>query len=460
MALVARLIPSVTGNDPRCEPFKPTNASARKEKILQATTHSSMVGILAQMAWLADYSHEIFSGLNDEARSTYTRMTNLSQQLSNIESAIPRIEKMVEQKPLQSFFNNPRAEFSLPLVSDAQVFTADSQSKSIKQLYAQSKPPPPLHKMDKYMDEGKKCLEMYTNPKFFLDEWIAEQMKIRQAAKEARRKRREEGKLKAAADPKSRTQLGAAQPKKIVKTVFNPVTGEKMYVTEDSKAPASPNPGLASTMNQVSRQPSATRISTPSMPSTKFDDAPALPTDEFMPPPPPPMQETPRSMPSAPKMATPEIPRPAVQMPPSPQQPVYHTPTPAAPPPAPSFTAAPAPPPPPQFAEPPPPPMGGPMPTSSVKSGPSANFLDQLQGGVSLKPAAPSQAPKPADGRSNLMEGIRKGIALKSAEERKLAPSEPSSQPSSVAAILSLRIAFAGSDDDSSDEEEDEEWAV
>jgi hypothetical protein len=33
------------------------------------------------------------------------------------------------------------------------------------------------------MDEGKKCLESYTNPRYFLDEWIAEQLKQRAAAK-------------------------------------------------------------------------------------------------------------------------------------------------------------------------------------------------------------------------------------------------------------------------------------
>lgn len=30
------------------------------------------------------------------------------------------------------------------------------------------------------MDDGKKCLELYTNPRFFLDTWIEEQMKQRQ----------------------------------------------------------------------------------------------------------------------------------------------------------------------------------------------------------------------------------------------------------------------------------------
>ena len=65
-------------------------------------------------------------------------------------------------------------------------------------------------------------MELYTNPKFFLDEWIAEQLKQRQAAKEERRKRREERKARKTDEPKGRT-LGAAQPAKLQKAVFDPM---------------------------------------------------------------------------------------------------------------------------------------------------------------------------------------------------------------------------------------------
>jgi len=79
--------------------------------------------------------------------------------------------------------------------------------------------------------EGKKCLELYTNPKFFLDEWIAEQIKQQQqTVKEERRKRRADKAKQGQDEPKACNQLGAAQPKRLVKDVFDPVTGQKMSV--------------------------------------------------------------------------------------------------------------------------------------------------------------------------------------------------------------------------------------
>ncbi len=41
------------------------------------------------------------------------------------------------------------------------------------------------------MEDGQKCLKLYTNPEFFIDEWIAEQKRQQDEAKQKRRERRE-----------------------------------------------------------------------------------------------------------------------------------------------------------------------------------------------------------------------------------------------------------------------------
>jgi len=73
--------------------------------------------------------------------------------------------------------------------------------------------------------------------------------------------------------------------------------------------------------------------------------------------------------------------------------------------------------------------------------------------------AAAAASEKPVDTRSSLLENIRAGINLKSAGERKPtdAPAKKESAPSSVAEILSRRIAIAGSDSDD-DMGDDDEW--
>ena len=37
--------------------------------------------------------------------------------------------------------------------------------------------------MNPFMDDGKDALKQYTNPSFFLDEWIQEQLRQREEAK-------------------------------------------------------------------------------------------------------------------------------------------------------------------------------------------------------------------------------------------------------------------------------------
>ncbi len=43
------------------------------------------------------------------------------------------------------------------------------------ELYDGAIPPPDLSPLDPYREDGKPCLKEYTNPSFFVEEWIAEQ---------------------------------------------------------------------------------------------------------------------------------------------------------------------------------------------------------------------------------------------------------------------------------------------
>lgn len=73
------------------------------------------------------------------------------------------------------------------------------------------------------MEDGKKALELYTNPNFFLLEWIEEQKKIREAAKAERKKRREERKARRAAEQASGKDktLGPKKPRQIKRVIYD-----------------------------------------------------------------------------------------------------------------------------------------------------------------------------------------------------------------------------------------------
>jgi len=435
-----------------------------------------MVGLLSQLSMLAVHSHDLFLNLTQEVTQVYQRTVKLSARVVVAEKNISIVEKMCSQMTVESFLGHGRVEFSLPPGANAQLFTAETLPATIQQRYGESFPPPPLHRMDPYMDEGKKCLELYTNPKFFLDEWIAEQIKQRQAAKEERKKRREERKVRKANEPKNRSQLGTAQPAKLQKVVYDPVTGEKIVTSSRSSEDVRNSPlqstlkSTPSSSNLVGRGASASNFFVPPPPSSSsFDELPPPPPDEFFAPPPPPpdgFDVAPPPPPDDRETPPPPTAPPAFQINPQIKQtPILvqsrgERPSPA------KETSASSPPPPPPLprdnipaapprevpsAPPPPSPNFG---SPRFTPAPSGNLLNELQN-KSLKPMQPAP-PKTVDARSTLLEGIKTGIALRSAKERQLvqAPTKEG-PPASVAEILSRRIAIQGSD---SEDEEDGGW--
>lgn len=64
------------------------------------------------------------------------------------------------------------------------------------------------------MEDGQKCLKLYTNPEFFIEQWIAEQKRLQEEAKIRRRERRE-ARLKRRQEKGE--QGGAAQKKVVTK---------------------------------------------------------------------------------------------------------------------------------------------------------------------------------------------------------------------------------------------------
>jgi hypothetical protein len=195
MVLIERYIPAIQNleNEPGNFPYKfNPSPNIKVEMILEQEVHNSMIGILTQLSWLASYAGDLFKNILENSTKTFNRINTLTSKFQSIKELVPTIEKTFETTPLDIFTSNKRSEFTSNTLADACLFTNDSLPKPLFTIYKEKcSPPPALSKMDPYMDDGKKCLELYTNPRFFLDTWIEEQMKQRQQAKEERRKRRE-----------------------------------------------------------------------------------------------------------------------------------------------------------------------------------------------------------------------------------------------------------------------------
>jgi len=429
--------------------------SIKREQVLEYSAQNSMVGLLTQLSLLSSYSTSLFSELVKEASSTFQRLVKIKQQVTVLQTKLPSLEQSLSTVSIENFLQNPRSEVSLQQQADACLFVPETRPFVIQNTYeTRCAKPPALQKMDPFMDDNKKCLELYTNPRFFLDEWIQEQNKQRAAAREERRRKKEERRARREKEGSASrgNQLGPAKPKKMTRVIYDKNTGEKIAVKEEESVssietvssslvkPGSmraytsaprPSGDLASAFQEPNGPSTAIPVSQPASGLSSMIHAASVP------PPPPP--EVPLGVSSN---GPAKVPPPVQDFPPAP------------PPPAADFQPAVA------VAVPPPAPPPPPDLNSSLPR-PSGNLADQLQSiGSSLRHSeVPVAAKKQLDSRSTLLENIRSGIALKSSKDRQLPAStaQKSTVPNSVAEILARRIAIQGSSD-SDESDDDDAW--
>jgi len=463
MVFINRIIPSVQDieiNDSKIYQYAPP-LSMKKEQVLQDGNQNALVGMLTQLSFLANYANDIFTDLVVVTTKNFERIIVIKSKLQAIQEAAPALEDYHKNNKSDVIFSNPRQEFSLPVIGDAQLFTQNDCSNAIRNLYAKANKPPRLDLMDKFMDDGKKCLSLYTNPSFFLDEWIVEQHKLRQAAKEERKKRREERRLKKEEESVKGTKVVTKKVTKLQKVVYDPHTGQKKIITIDSDDTS--RPAVQSTLNlsgevrSAGAQVPSKKFQTESVdnrevPPNNFDEKQNV--NNFVTP--IPISNVGQSSNVTPPPS--DFPLPPSDIP----LPLSDFPLPP--------SDIPLPP-----SDIPLPPSDIPLPPSEIPFPPSdiptisdsvPQFNEDTNNpltntllaaiankGTSLKPV---QAPvKKVDAHSDLLTQIKFGKALKKVEAEAVAK-KPPPPSNSVAGILSRRIAIVGSDDDESDDEDDD----
>jgi hypothetical protein len=477
------------------------------DKILMSVNHHSMSTILSQLSDLVEYSGFVFEHLLADSTKTFQRINTLSKRLGDIAHTTKEVEGYMNTTTLDTMLSTARSAFTSEPGEQDQLFTKASLPEGVKQMYDQAMPPPNFSILDPYMEGGVPSLKLYTNPNFFIEEWISEQLKIREEALKEKKKRRAERKKQREA---KKAQMKAREEQEVKVTQiqvakYDPVTGEKILV------PTQVRSGASSTQATFKGMSSQTPLGDwgDDMPPPPPDDE--FPMDDNIPLPPPP-EDFPLPPPDIPGPPPPEQPqakvfqipaptpgtRPNVLTPdnrstsmsnpetpprPSPIAPqVNITPAPVAPLPPPvaplpgnrtpsvsgpdkssSFSPpspinAPDAPPPPVINIPDapiPPPVAGMLPPM----GGTGNLQSALANRGALHAVTPQEKPKHVDARSSLLESIKqKNINLKSAKDRQLADKkgDDGGAAQSVASILSRRIAIIGessSDEEKSDEE-------
>eukprot|EP01132_Coremiostelium_polycephalum_P002897 gene2897-3602_t len=449
MVLITRYLPIIT------ESNKPTiEANNTKEQIIDSILHNTTVGLINQLMVLADHANSIFTTLTNESTLVCNRLNKLNGRISPLIQMVSNVEMYHQNNSIETLNSKPRAEYHADNAERHQHFNHSSIPQAVEAVYTHKcKAPPNLQLLDPYMDEGQKALKLYTNPDFFIDEWVAEQNKLREEARQRRRERKE-------ARLRKKSEKGETSEVKKVKRVhkvrYDPVTGEKILIPVDS--PATPTGNTPIPQPQYNNN-----LSSSQQHQTPNHIPPPPPTSSYHHPPPPSISTSNGSLPPPPPTSLNSSYNQAAQIPPPPSTSAPYISTPPPPPTSGYGTlnrqslavplGAPPPPPPPSAPAPPPPPP----PAAFVPKSGLAQALEA--GGSNLKAA--EIKPKASDARSDLLTSIMAGISLKPAEERKIAEAAPvkKEEALNVADILARRIAWAASDsEDDDDSDDDSDW--
>jgi len=418
------------------------------QNLLDFAAQRTMVGLLEQMQIFSAHAADIFTDILEEANMTFKRVQELSDKVANLNERIPEVEEFYKATPVQKLFENQRLMTSWKQNEDSQLFRPETNAACIAELFKDAFPPPNLEIMDPLMENGESALRKYTDPNFFVIEWVQAMEKQNEEARKARREKRKNRKQ----------QVGARQVavKKNVavmaKYVYDPNTGEKILVQQSSGGSAAPQEITAAGTYAVAGQTDIdtnAMLAVPTTPTTPVSPAAAAPAPK----------ESHHHLHKSKSKAAIAAAAPVAPTPSSPVSPVAPI-APAAPA-APPAPAAPVAPPAPMAPAAPPAPMAPaapPAPGAPVMGGGGMGDLASQLGAAHLK-AAPAPTKK-VEARTDLMNMIRQGKKLRSAQDRVLsdAPLPKGDQPAalSVADILSRRIAVADSDDE--DDDDDDEW--
>ena len=101
--------------------------SANADTVLNTCNMAGMLGVLQQLGWLANYSHEVFSDLTREAEESYGRVISLKHRLHRVTERLARVDDAVananEAELAQICATNQPQEFKVTGDEGSQLFT-------------------------------------------------------------------------------------------------------------------------------------------------------------------------------------------------------------------------------------------------------------------------------------------------------------------------------------------------
>jgi len=159
-------------------------------QILEFSNREKLAGLISQVFLLNRYISELFSSLFEDTEKNFRRLKNLQEKTSEVQSKIPLIEQYLSRDDaLTNMSRNSRVSWASN-DNRTDLVSRNNMPIALNDLYSDCAPPPNLSILDQY-NNNKSCLELYTNPSFFINEWIKDQYgEILKKEKQQRKKQR------------------------------------------------------------------------------------------------------------------------------------------------------------------------------------------------------------------------------------------------------------------------------
>lgn len=210
---------------------------ASPEFVLDGVTVAIMARVMTQLGELSEFAVDIVQRLLESAKATNDRLGRVTSRISTLEKVMPEVEVAFDQLEPKLFTTSAAGnEWRRPENPGANsLFTRDTCPFSMQKRRLAAKPMPDFSVMNQFAKSGSgDCTKEYSNPNFFVEQWIVvEKERQKKALKERAERRRRRKELK-----KKKLMEQAATEKKVVKEVARPkyaAMGKEFTQEEEAK---------------------------------------------------------------------------------------------------------------------------------------------------------------------------------------------------------------------------------
>ncbi|OWZ14887.1 hypothetical protein PHMEG_00011555 [Phytophthora megakarya] len=215
--MITRAVPSIKGQtDPTGYESTGFQGRARPpEDVLRQARATSITGVLGQIASVASYAFDILQELKDETIQIQDRMRKLHERVDVVaevvNSQIRQQTRTSEPSLLHLLPSQEESDQVLCVQTISSLSSTATKSKSdrptaVVEAYERCEGIPPLELLDSYYDaeqrgsgnqldiesSGSISRKKYSNPGFFMEEWLKNEVERQQRALEIKEERRRE----------------------------------------------------------------------------------------------------------------------------------------------------------------------------------------------------------------------------------------------------------------------------